>query len=240
MRMLRALLLLFLIPALCRGDDFAQANQAYAAGNFDQALAGYRKVLAKGNYANAWFNYGNALFRKDRLGEAALAYERALLAQPSHPEAAANLKFARNKANARVAEDPWIEKAWRYVAQPMAAWLLIGEAWLGFGLIAAALLRRRSRGVLVLGCLLAILGIGGFGALHFAREELATVAVVLKPADARTEPADRAVLAESLGPGSRVQVLSAQGDWTYCLLPGGGRGWIPSKTIERIIAIERA
>ena len=233
------LTLLVLLPLLCRADDFERANQAYASGNFDKALAGYKKALASGNHANVWFNYGNALYRKDRLGEAVLAYERALLAQPSHPEAAANLKFVRNKANARVAEEPWVEKAWRYVAQPAASWLLVGEAWLGIVLMSVALRGRRSRGMLVLGGLLAFLGIGGIAALHFARSELANVAVAISPVDARTDPADRAALAESLGAGSRVQVLSVQGDWTYSILQGGGRGWIPTKSIERIIAAER-
>jgi tetratricopeptide (TPR) repeat protein len=234
MRILLACLLL--LSALGRADDFQQANQAYATRNFDQAVAGYKKVLASDNYANAWFNYGNALYRKDRLGDAALAYERALLAQPNHPEAAANLKFVRNKANARVKDEPWVEQALRYVAQPAAAWLLIGEAWLGLALVTFALLRRRSRVALALGIVLVILGIGGIGALHIARTELARVAIAVAPLDARTEPADRAALAENLGAGSRVQVLSVQGDWTYCVLPAGGRGWVPTKSIEPIVA----
>jgi tetratricopeptide (TPR) repeat protein len=231
--------ILLLLSAFCRADDFTQANQAYGAGKFDEALAGYKKILQNGDYANAWFNSGNALFRQDKLGPAALAYERALLAQPNHPEAAANLKFVRNKANARVAEAPWLEKAWRYVAQPAASWLLIAEAWLGLALIAAVLLGRKSRAALILGVLLAFLGAGGVAALQFARGELANLAVTLNGVDARTEPADRGGLAETLGAASRVQVISAQGDWTYCSLPGGGRGWIPTKSIERIVAAAR-
>lgn len=228
--------LLLILTAWVRADDFAQANQAYAAGNFESAQSGYKRALAEGNQANVWFNRGNALFRLDRLGEAALSYERALLAQPNHPEAAANLKFVRNKANAKVAESPMMEKVWRYVAQPISSWLLIGEAWLGFALIGVAVVGRKRRGMLVLGILLTVLGVGGIGALQFARQELDKVALTLQGVDARTEPADRAGLAEALGAASRVQVVSTQGDWTYCVLPGGGRGWIPTKSVERIIA----
>jgi tetratricopeptide (TPR) repeat protein len=237
MKLLLALLLF--IPAICRADAFADGNQAYASGKYEQAAASYRNALAEGEHANIWFNCGNAFYRLDKLGEAALAYERALLAQPNHPEAAANLKFTREKAHARIAEAPWLEKAWRYVAQPLSSWLLVGEAWLGFALIGGTLLGRRSRASLVLGVILVVLGAGGIGALHYARQELAKVAITLDGSDARVEPADRAGLAETLGPGSRVQVISVQGDWTYCVLPSGGRGWIPSKAIERIVAAGR-
>lgn len=232
--------LLLVLTAFSRADDFAQANQDYAAGKIDSAIAGYERVLRSGHDANVWFNYGNALFRKDRLGDAALAYERALLAQPNHPEAEANLKFVRNKANARVTEAPWLEKAWRYVAQPAASWLLIGEAWLGLALLGAALIGRKSRGILIFGIILTVLGAGGIVALQYARGELAKVALAKEAVDAKTEPADRASLAQNLGAGSRVQVVSSQGHWTYCILPGGGRGWVPTKSIERIIAPERS
>ncbi len=238
--MKRVFALLLLLIACARADDFAQANQAYAAGNFDAAQAGYKRALKEGDHANVWFNRGNALFRLDRLGEAALAYERALLAQPNHPEAAANLKFVRNKANGKVAEDPWMEKALRYIEQPLASWLLIGEAWLGIALIGVALAGYKRRAALVFGILLTVLGAGGIAALQYARGEFEKIAVTLKGVDARTEPADRAGLAEALGASSRVQIVSDQGDWTYCILPGGGRGWVPSNTIERIIAQKRS
>lgn len=231
------LFLLLLLPALVRADAFAKANQAYAAGNYAEARQGYAEVLKHGHFANVWFNDGNAAYRLNLLGQAALAYERALLAQPAHPEAAANLKFVRDKSGARVALPPWQEKAWRYVTQPAATWLLIGEAWLGFALIGAAVLRqRRSRGLLVGGVLLLVLGAGGLAALHFTRAELANLAVVVADrADARTEPADKSSLAEALPAGSRVQIVSEQGEWTYCMLPGEGRGWFRSATVERIL-----
>ena len=47
--------------------------------------------------------------------------------------------------------------------------------------------------------------------------------------------ADRAALAESLPAGSRVQIISTQGDWTYCTLPSGARGWMPTKNIETLV-----
>ena len=58
--------------------------------------------------------------------------------------------------------------------------------------------------------------------------------VTAKETAARLAPADRASVAEPLPAGSRVRVLSERGDWIYCALPGGGRGWIPETQIERV------
>src|SRR6185295_18789162 len=58
--------------------------------------------------------------------------------------------------------------------------------------------------------------------------------VTARETTARLAPADRASVAEPLPAGSRVRVLSERGEWIYCALPGGGRGWIPDTQIERI------
>src|SRR5688572_1475186 len=221
------LFLLLLIPRLTLADAFTKANKAYAAGKFEDARRGYEQILKDRVHPNAYFNQGNALFRLNDPGRAALAYERALLAQPGHPEAAANLKFVRGKTGARVADEEWKEKAWRYVAQPAAIWITIATAWLGLFIIGAAVLRKKSRWFLAGGVFVFLLGAGSAGALHFGQGELAKVAIVVaERSDARTEPADRAALAESLPAGSRIQIISAQGEWTYCTLPSGARGWL--------------
>ena len=236
MKVLLALSLLLPMIGAGAADDFAKANEAYAAGKYADARRGYEVALAHGSHANIWFNQGNASFRLNEPGRAALAYERALLAQPTHPEAAANLKFVRNKTGSRVPEPSWKEKAWRYAAQPTASWIAIGVAWLGFLIVGVSLLRRRTRLTLATGILFILLGATGIVLLQMSRAEFAKWAIVVADrADARTEPADRSALAESLPAGSRVQVLSEQGNWTYCVLPGGGRGWVPARHVEKII-----
>jgi tetratricopeptide (TPR) repeat protein len=234
--MRRFLFLLFLIPGFASADDFTKANEAYAAGKFEEARRGYEEAIKHGAHANAYFNQGNAFFRLKDAGRAVVAYERALLLQPNHPEAAANLKFVRSKTGAPVADEEWKEKAWRYIAQPAAIWAGIGTAWIGLLVIGVAMLGRKSRTRLVLGVLLFVVGAGSVTALHLGQAELAKIAIVVaERSDARTEPADRAALAESLPAGSRVQVISAQGDWTYCSLPNGMRGWVPTKNIEPLV-----
>jgi tetratricopeptide (TPR) repeat protein len=230
------LLLLLLLPPFASGNDFTKANEAYAAGQFEEARLGYERVLKGGAHANTYFNQGNAFFRLKDLGHAALAYERALLARPSHPEAAANLKFVRDKSGARVGDEAWKEKAWRYMPQPAITWTAIAIAWMGVLGTGVAVARKKSRWLVAGSVLIFLLGAGGAVALHYGKAELAKMAIVTaERCDARTEPADRAAVAESLPAGSRVQIISTQGDWTYCMLPSGARGWLVTKNVEPLI-----
>lgn len=236
MRLLLLLLVCLLPPVGFAADDFAQANQDFAAGKFAEARAGYERALAEGARANVFFNHGNACFRLDEPGRAALAYERALLLQPNHPEALANLAFVRGKAGARMDGTPAQERALRFTFQPVASWMIVGIAWAGFCFIAISFFRRPPGAFRWTGLFLLLVGVAAFIGLQMGRQEIAQVAlVVAKSTDARTEPADRASLAEALPAGSRVRVLSEQGDWTYCELPGGGRGWVTAKSIERLV-----
>lgn len=234
--MIRVIALLLLLTTWCRADDFATGNSAYAAGKYEEARNAYSRALAAEPRSNVWFNHGNASFRLNEPGRASLSYERALLAQPHHPEAAANLKFVRTKTSARVKEGEWTEKAARYAHTPIATWLVLGSAWLGLSLIAGSLCGRRSRALLVFGILLTLLGSAGVAALQFVHAEVDAAGIIItERSDARTEPADRASLVETLPAASRVRIISEQGGWTYCDLPGGSRGWLPSKEVERIV-----
>lgn len=234
--MIRIIAFLFLLATWCRADDFTTGNAAYAAGKFEDARNAYARALATEPHSNVWFNQGNASFRLNEPGRAALSYERALLAQPHHPEAAANLKFVRAKTSARVKEGEWTEKAARYANTPVATWLVLGSAWLGLSMIAGSLCGRRSRALLIFGILIALLGSAGVPALQYVRGEVAAAGIIITDrSDARTEPADRASLVESLPAASRVHIISEQGGWTYCDLPGGSRGWLPSKEVDRIV-----
>src|SRR5947207_11715697 len=105
---MRASLIAFLFCALATPSllsqadaEFAKANQEFAQGHFKEAISGYEALIHSGQWsANVFYDLGNAYFRTGDFGRAVLNYERALVLEPHHPEATANLQIARDEAHA--------------------------------------------------------------------------------------------------------------------------------------------
>jgi len=219
------------------GANLEEANRLYDEGKFDLAKERYTEVVQRRDWsANLFHNLGNAEYRLGAPGRAVLNYERALALDPTHPEAAANLKLVRGQIGARVSEPTWHDRAAALFAPNSLAIVGASAAWIVIFCL-VAITRRRSEAAadlwLVLMLAAVVSAYAGAALWHHARD--ATVAVVTsKRADARLAPADRAGLAETLPAGSRVRVLSERGEWVYCALPGGGRGWVSATTVEKV------
>jgi tetratricopeptide (TPR) repeat protein len=218
--------------------DFDQANQLYEQGKFGEAKAIYERLVTEGTWsANLFYNLGNADFRLGAPGVAALNYERALALVPNHPEAAMNLKLLHDQTGARLPVSTWRDRLF-----PRSGINLYGPgAAIGFWLVLFSLVAiwtRRRTGSGSLSWLLFLFGtvlVAYGGAGIWQRAPDAAIAIVTaRQAEARLAPADRAGRAETLPAGSRVRVVSERGEWVYCVLPGGGFGWLPSPAIERI------
>jgi tetratricopeptide (TPR) repeat protein len=233
------LLLLFLLAALpvfAGPVAFKEATQLYEAQDYQGARERYEQLLSDGVFsANIFYDLGNTEYRLKRPGYAALAYERALMLEPRHHEAAANLALLRAQAGARSLPALPVEA----LLLPLPAPVYVSVAALAFwGAVlsgAALLLWRRTPGMLVLVCVACVLvgAYAGAALWKVARDQAAAV-VVVPEAVARLDAADRAGVAEALPAGSDVRVLSEHGDWIYCELPSGGRGWLPRKSIEKV------
>ena len=223
--------------AFAGGGDFEAANQAYDQGKFSEAKVGYEKLVEAGEWsANLFYNLGNADHRLGATGRAILDYERALALDPAHPEARANLAVLRKQTGARQRAAVWEDSV--FAGRSMDVWTIVASAsaWLavfGFALIFTG--KRAEKSGLWLTTVVALLVCAyAAGVLWWRGQDRALAIVVAQQTEARLAPADSAGLAEALPAGSRVQVLSERGEWTYCLLPGAGRGWIPQAAVERV------
>jgi len=92
------LICLLALPAAASAYDLgemAEFNDSYKNGRYEDALEGYKKVIAK-EPANPWgyYNAGNALFRLGRLGPAVFNYAKAFTLDPRSTDIRANLDFA--------------------------------------------------------------------------------------------------------------------------------------------------
>lgn len=234
----RLLLLLLIanVPAWAGPDAFKEAADLYQKQDYEGARGRYEQLLADGILsANIFYDLGNTEFRLKRPGYAALAYRRALLLEPRHPEATVNLALLRAQSGAKSLPPSPVEPL--LLPLPAAVYVTTGAlAFWGAVLSAAALLLwKKTPRILVLVCVGSVLAAAYSGAAlwRVARDQ-ATAVVLVPEAFARLDAADRAGVAEALPAGSDVRVLSEHGDWIYCELPGGGRGWLPRKSIEKV------
>ena len=224
-------------PGVARAGDFEDANQLYDQGKFSEAKDHYEKLIETGaGSANAYYDLGNADYRLGSAGRAILDYERALVLNPHHPEAHANLKLLRDKNAAKLLPLSWNEQiavnlsadTWVILAA-VAGWVVL------FGLVLIFTSRggdNANRWALVFLAAL-VCAVAGASLWSIARDQDRAV-ITARQTEARLAPAESAGVAEALTAGSQVRVLSERGAWVYCELPGAGRGWVPDGAVERV------
>lgn len=259
-----ALLVIAARPLAARAaadDDFARGNAAYRDGRFAEAAGAYERALktpgGRGAGANVFYNLGNAYVRLEQRGRAVASYRRALLRDPRHDDAAANLALVRRQL--RVPADavlPPALPAWltdRLLPAALVrggnagAWVAALGGWLTLGgLVVLALLRwqgetgaSRRGGAgpgLALGAAglaLALLGTGAAWALgRPVREATGTAVVITRRADAHEQPADNARTVGTLTEGCEVRLVVARGPWSLVTLADGRRGFVPADRLE--------
>jgi len=84
-----------------KGDPvlWTPANQAFAAGKFEQARADYLQLIATGNVSpELFYNLGNTYLKLDDKGRAVLNFKRALALAPGFEPAKHNLNLALQAA----------------------------------------------------------------------------------------------------------------------------------------------
>jgi len=220
-------------------DAFAQANEEYKAGRFGEAAELYETAARSGQTTAALFyNLGNARYRAGDLGRAILNYERALALEPQHPEAAANLRLAHDKARAVDLPSNWWDKFTERASVKHYAIAAATGFWIAaFALAAMFLAQRRSAKLLAMFVVaLLVLGVSGAAlyALETGKRGRAVAVIVAPDIQARLATADSAATVLVLPPGSRVKILSTRGDWIYAALPNDLRGWIPAASAELV------
>ena len=86
-----------LMPLSTYAVTKADADSAYARGQYQQAIKDYSELLKKGVSAELYYNLGNAYYRTEDITHAVLSYERALLLSPGDRDIRFNLQMARSK-----------------------------------------------------------------------------------------------------------------------------------------------
>ncbi len=87
-------------------DNLKMGEAAYNKKNYADALHYYKQALEQnGVSSELYYNIGNTQYRLGNIGQAVIAYERALKLDPSNASAERNLNFVKTKITDRPEDD---------------------------------------------------------------------------------------------------------------------------------------
>jgi len=228
-------------------SELKEAETAYSAEQYDRAIEIYEAALRNyGDSYQIYYNLGNACYKRGKIADAILNYERALLIKPDDEDVRFNLELVKQQTVDKIEpiEDILPERIFRSIQNILSvdSWAAVGI--IGFILLVLCLtsyffakwMRLRKLGF-YLGILLVVIvifaNIFGYnqkrdlqnrnGAIVFAP----TVTVKGSPDNSGT---DLFVLHE----GTKVFIRSTLGDWNEISLEDGNVGWIKKSDIKGI------
>lgn len=226
--MARVVVLSLLLLSTCLQASWQEALTASNNGAWAESAPLYQDYITqKGPTANAHYNLAYAYHRADEPGLAVLHYERALLIDPDHMEAQANLT--------RLCEDYGLSTPQRSTlahfgqSLPWPVWLWLGLAsatiavWLGFGLVPGLrhFQRRWGTGLATVVLLVCVAG-------HLGWAETTRLAVVLPHnAPLRAAPTLSAPVETTLKAGTTASILGHRAELVRIRMADGQTGWTP-------------
>ena len=240
-------LLLLLLPLTAGAATKADADSAYAAGRYQDAIKGYEALLKQGASADLYYNLGNAYYRSEDITRAVLNYERAFQLSPGDKDIRHNLQMARSKTIDKITpETEFFFVTWmRALVNVMSV-----DDWARTALIALALaivlalvylfsdvVWLRKLGFFGGGLLLLFFVVSNVFAF-LQRQELVhrRGAIIMGSAvNVKSTPAQNGTDLFILHEGTRVDIIDDQmQQWKQVHVADGKEGWVEAKQIEAI------
>ena len=202
--------------------DFDKAGGLYKAGEYEQAIIEYGKIIEGGfESGNIYYNLGNCYFKKNELGKALLNYEKARLFIPNDSDLKSNYEYTRGLLNLGAENDSvnrFVRLFSKLFSQSSVNFQTILLA-ISFALIFLFLILSRFFSTLrrffkvflaflVLMCI--ITGVSLLGKVNYLRKG---AIVVIKESEARFAPLESATIYFKLNQGSRVEVIEKADNW---------------------------
>jgi hypothetical protein len=219
------------------GERFRKANEAYAAGDFAEAVYELRELVGEGKFASgALHNLGNAEWKVGRPGYAVLAWERARSLNPFNRNTDANLRFARDKARVEAPTPAWHEQYSRWL--PAGLWLVIASAglWGGVALLTLPRLLGWRRADWHQGIAAALLAVFLLSVpALFGLSQRSRLGVVLEDeTPLRLTPTREGETLAKLPAGEMARVERERGDYYYVRAEGDRAGWVRMADFARV------
>ena len=225
----------------------AEADSAYAAERYNEAVPIYLELLKKGEHADLYYNLGNCYYKTDHIAQAVLNYERASLLDPGNADIRFNLELARSKTIDKITPESemffitWYRNAVNLLS--MDGWAKVGVC--AFVLACALLLlffmgnkvALKKAGffgaalMLVIGILANVFAWTQHERLNVRMKAVVMSSSVVVKSTPNASGTDLFVLHE----GTCVEIIDdSMKEWKEIRLADGKVGWMPAKEMEVI------
>lgn len=236
------------IPSEENSVTKAQADSAYAKGDYASAIELYESILAnQGESAAIYYNLGNSYYKNKDIAHSILNYERAYLLSPGDSDIRFNLEMARNNTVDKI----------DYINQLfLMSWItplrnsFSADGWAGGAIISFIIfllalslyifgkqLVLKKLGLLFAGlCLIITIVANIFASQQKSLLVNRQTAIIMSPSvTAKSTPDAGGTDLFILHEGHKILVKDAtMKDWCEIQLEDGSIGWIPRDVIEII------
>ncbi len=242
MKYLKLSIILFLSasPLFASSDSlFTQAVALYEKGEYEAALKSWQKIVESGHESpELYYNMGNAAFRSNSIGYAALYFEKTLKLDPAYSDATHNLEFlSRYKSDAFEEVPEFFIRTWVSAAVhalPERAWSIMALACFLFTL-GFLLLYIFTRGLTLkkIGFFASLAGL--IFTIFTLSSAVATHRVIVRPESGiilspsvlvKSTPSETGTELFILHEGTRIKVNEEVTEWHNIRILDGREGWI--------------
>ncbi len=222
------------------------AANAYADKNYTLAAQTYDSILQYGHSADLLYNYANALYKSNNIGRAILNYERALLLDPSHADAAFNLEYLNSQITDKIdSTESFFVAQWLEALKNTLdsnSWAILSIIFFSIFLILTLLYLfanvRIIRKISFFSAItLLVLFIASFSYALSSKNELIkrpNAIVLAGSSSIKSTPDGSGTELFVLHEGTKITILSSLGQWIEIKIADGNRGWILATHIEQI------
>lgn len=214
---------------------FRLGTETYRAGDFAPAAKWFGESAVRQPSSGAWQNVGLAEWQGGHVGEAILAWERAVWLEPANRAARENLQFARKTVQLDAPILAWHEVPSAWLSVNTWAWLGGVSLWVAVGLITVPGFLRRpratwSQALAATGLTIFLLSLPAqIGAYTRTR-----IGYVVGPgATLRLSPTRDAETVTQLAPGEPARLERARGNYLY-VRTNRSAGWLERDQFELV------
>ncbi len=214
---------------------FNQANHAYSLGDYEEAATLYRQCLEAAQSVAVHYNLANTYTKLSRIGEAVLHFEKALVLEPAHAEAQANLTFIREASGLTAKESDMVQEVAHQLTLNAWCWVATFGIWGSIFLLLLPPLfgggSLLSRVILLLSLLAIPVSIAAVLIYHKESRKIVILRddTALRVAPSSESPPNAYILA-----GEIASIRTTHNEYFFVSADTGDTGWITEGEFGRI------